>query len=254
MRALIVGAATGIGAAVVEKWKAKGFEVVALDIAKPAQVDQWLHVDLSEPSSIDEAVGQLSGTFDCLVSNAGLPPRDGMEEKILAVNFMGLVRCTTALLPMLNKGAAIVNTASRAGMAWRENIDQVKALMQVSNHDALRDFIAKEGIDPVRAYNLSKEALIVWSMAQTERLLELDLRMNTVSPAAVSTGILNDFASAFGDRMVKNVERVGRPGTADEIADVIVFLSSPESRWLKGVDITIDGGMTAVVQTENLGL
>ena len=254
MRALIVGAATGIGAAVVEKWKAKGFEVVALDIANPANVDQWLPVDLSEPSSIDEAVGQLSGTFDCLVSNAGLPPRDGLEEKILAVNFMGHVRCTTALLPKLNKGAAIVNTASRAGMAWRENIDQVKALMKVSNHDALRDFIAKEGIDPVRAYNLSKEALIVWSMAQTESLLELDLRMNTVSPAAVSTGILNDFASAFGDRMVKNVERVGRPGTVDEIADVIVFLSSSESRWLKGVDITIDGGMTAVVQTENLGL
>ncbi len=254
MRALIVGAATGIGAAVVEKWKAKGFEVVALDIANPANVDQWLPVDLSEPAAIDEAVRQLSGTFDCLVSNAGLPPRDGLEEKILAVNFMGLVRCTTALLPMLNKGAAIVNTASRAGMAWRENIDQVKALMHVSNHNALHDFIAKEGIDPVRAYNLSKEALIVWSMAQTERLLELDLRMNTVSPAAVSTGILNDFASAFGDRMVKNVERVGRPGTADEIADVIVFLSSPESRWLKGVDITIDGGMTAVVQTENLGL
>lgn len=254
MRALIIGAATGIGAAVVDKWKALGYEVVALDISKPSNADHWISIDLSDETSIEASINQLSGKFDCLVCNAGLPPRDGLEEKILAVNFMGLVKCTNLLLPFLNKNAAIVVTASRAGMAWRENLEQVKSLLAISDNAALREFILQHGINPVRAYNLSKEALIVWSMKQAEKLIALDLRMNTVSPAAVSTGILDDFATAFGDKMVKNVARAGRPGTADEIADVIVFLSSKQSAWLKGVDITIDGGMSAVVQSEMLGL
>ena len=58
-------------------------------------------------------------------------------------------------------------------------------------------FIADHSIDPIRAYDLSKEAVIVWTKANTERLFALGLRANTVSPAAVDTGILADFGTAF---------------------------------------------------------
>lgn len=60
MRALITGAATGIGASTVSKLKACGYEVVALDICEPADVDQWVFVDMSNTESIDAAVAQLS--------------------------------------------------------------------------------------------------------------------------------------------------------------------------------------------------
>jgi len=79
-----------------------------------------------------------------------------------------------------------------------------------------------------------------------------NLRMNSVSPAAVSTGILPDFAKAFGDRMTRNVARAGRPGLPEEIARVIVFLASGDSNWIKGQDIVIDGGMGSVIATEML--
>jgi len=254
MRAILTGAATGIGAATAAKLKLRGYEVVALDIAEPAGVDQWVQVDMSDVASIDAAVAQLNGGFDCLINNAGLPPRPDLQQKILAVNFIGMVHLTNAVLPSLNAGAAIVNTASRAGVAWRENIEQVKALFDVHDETALKQFIVDQNVDDIRAYNLSKEAVIAWGVAQTERLIALDLRMNSVSPAAVSTGILQDFAAAFGDKMARNVERVGRPGTAEEVADVIVYLCSAESHWLKGNDFTVDGGMSALAQAEQFAL
>jgi len=118
----------------------------------------------------------------------------------------------------------------------------------------LPEFISQRKIDPTRAYNLSKEALIVMTMADTERLLARGMRINSVSPAAVSTGILDDFYSAFGDRVVKNVARAGRPGEPDEVADVIVFLASEQSRWIKGQDIVIDGGMSAMALSDAMQL
>ena len=147
----------------------------------------------------------------------------------------------------------VVNTASRAGAMWRENLDEVKALMAL-NRDDLATFIADRNIDPTRAYNLSKEAVIVMTMARTEEMIGRGLRMNSASPAAVNTGILQDFAAAFGERMAKNVARAGRAGTPGEIADIIVFLASPESNWIKGQDICIDGGMSAMAGSDIMGL
>lgn len=254
MRAAMTGAATGIGAITAQKLKARGYEVVAFDISEPADVDQWVRVDMSDPDAIRQATAQVSGPFDCLINNAGLPPRAGLEKTILAVNFLGLVQMTNALVPMLVEGGSIVNTASRAGAAWRDNIDEVKALMALSGPADLDAFIESRRINHIRAYNLSKEAVIVWSMAQTERMIAARLRMNTVSPAAVSTGILGDFATAFGERMAVNIARVGRPGLPEEIANVIVFLASAESHWIKGSELTIDGGMAALATTDQLGL
>jgi NAD(P)-dependent dehydrogenase (short-subunit alcohol dehydrogenase family) len=254
MRAAITGAATGIGAITVQKLKARGYEVVAFDIAEPQNVDQWIKVDMSDPASISAATANLGGPFDCLINNAGLPPRPGLTETILAVNFLGLVQMTNALIPMLKPGASIVNTASRAGAAWRENIAQLKALFELAGTSGLAEFIATEQIDHIRAYNLSKEAVIAWGISQTERLIALDLRMNSVSPAAVSTGILDDFETAFGAMMAKNIARVGRPGLPEEVADAIVFLASDDSHWIKGVDLTIDGGMSALAACGQLDL
>lgn len=254
MRAAVTGAATGIGDMTAAKLRSRGYEVVAFDIAEPKNADRWIKTDMSDPSSIRTAVAQAEGQFDCLINNAGLPPRPGLEETILSVNFLGLVQLTNAMIPKLKKGGAIVNTASRAGAAWRENIAQVKAMCALGSPTDLADFVKTQAIDHIRAYNLSKEAVIAWGIAQTERLIAQDLRMNSVSPAAVSTKILDDFETAFGERMAKNIARVGRPGLPEEVADLIVFLASPDSAWLKGNDFTIDGGMSALALADQLGL
>ncbi|MEL6598763.1 MAG: SDR family oxidoreductase [Pseudomonadota bacterium] len=253
MNIALTGGATGIGAAVVEKLVALGHAVTAFDIREPDADVKWIRTDLSDPASIDAALAQAAGPFDALINNAGLPPREGLEEPILKVNYFGVRAMLDGMVGRLSHGAAIVNVASRAGAHWRENLEEVKALMALSPGD-LPAFIMERGIDPTRAYNLSKEAVIALTLAETERMLARGLRMNSVSPAAVSTGILDDFAAAFGDRMARNVARVGRPGLPAEVADVIVFLASPESAWVKGQDLVIDGGMSALALTDALSL
>ena len=253
MRVALTGGATGIGAEVAAKLKARGDHVTAFDIHEPADADIWIKTDLSDPASINAALAQAKGPFDALINNAGLPPREGLAELVLQVNFFGLRSFMDGMLNKLSTGSSIVNTASRAGAGWRENLDQVKALMALEV-GGLPGFLEAQNIDATRAYNLSKEALIVLTMAETQNMLARGLRMNSVSPAAVSTDILGDFKAAFGDKVAANIARVGRPGNAGEIADVIIFLASPDSSWIKGQDLVIDGGMSALAIAEALGL
>ena len=255
MRVAMTGAAHGIGAAAAAILKVRGADIVAFDIDEPGDgVDRWIAVDMSDPNAISAAAAAVDGPFDVLINCAGLPPRAGLEAKILAVNAFGLIAMTKALLPKLAPGASIVSVASKAGALWRENIDQVKALLVLPGVDALPDFVAAQGIDPVRAYDLSKETVIAWSMGQVEALIARDIRINTVSPAAVETRILDDFVNAFGDRATKMMARTRRSGTPEEVGKVIASLAGPQSSWIKGADIPVDGGTTALVAADALGL
>ena len=255
MRIALTGAATGIGAATAARFKSGNAEIIAFDIAEPRDnVDRWIAFDLSKPATVTQAADAAGGPFDALINVAGLPPRAGLERAILAVNYFGLVAFTEAMLTKLAPGAAIVNVASKAGARWAENIDQVTALMSLGGPEELPGFIEAHGIDHVGAYDLSKQAVIVWSMAQCERLMALGMRMNTVSPAAITTEILDDFIAAFGERATAAIARVGRAGTPEEVADVIFFLAGPDSRWVKGIDIAVDGGTNAMAETDALAL
>lgn len=256
MRVALTGGSSGIGAAVAARLKRDGHHVTAFDFNEPKEnIDAWIELDLSDASSIAAAAAdeKIAGQkFDVLINNAGLPPREGNAEPVLQVNYFGLKTFMDLMLDRIVPGGAIVNTASRAGSMWRDNIEQVKALMALGSVDGLGDFIAAQDINHVRAYNLSKEAVIVLTQVMTEDLLKRDLRINSVSPAAVSTGILDDFVTAFGERVGKAVARAGRAGQPDEIADVICFLASHDSRWIKGQDIVIDGGISAFVTSDSL--
>jgi len=254
MRVALTGGATGIGSEVAKLLTQAGHTVHAFDINQPQEgIDRWIQTDMSDNASIKAAIDAAEGPYDALINNAGLPPRDGLEEKILRVNFFGLRFFLKGMLNKLVNGASIVNTASRAGQMWKEHLEEVKALLALDEAE-LADFIKKRSIDPTRAYNLSKEALIVMTIADTEQLNARGLRMNTVSPAAVDTGILQDFHAAFGELVAKNVARVGRPGKPEEVAEVIVFLASEQSRWVKGQDLVIDGGMSAMLMSDALEL
>ena len=245
MRVLITGAAHGIGAASAARLLAMGAKIVAVDLAEPALACDWHRADLSDPASIDALA--LTGGFDALVNAAGLPPRAGAQEAVLAVNYHGLVRLTEAALPLMPKGAAIVSLASKAGARWREHIAQVQRFTALSRGE-IADFVAMEGIDPVRAYDLSKEAVIYWTKSNTARLLAMGLRANTISPAAIATRILPDFEAAFGDRAARGIALSGRAGTPDEVAEAVAFLASPASAWVRGVNLEVDGGLAAQLE------
>ncbi|MEX0337514.1 MAG: SDR family oxidoreductase [Arenibacterium sp.] len=251
----ITGVSNGIGKALAAIVKGARHRVVGLDIAPPVDsVDQFIPLDLSDPTSIATACTAMNEPLHGLCNSAGLPPRDGLEARILEVNFFGTRALTKALEPQLTEGASVVNLASRAGHRWRENLDQVKRLARLDPAADLAEFLADEKIDPVRAYDLSKEAVILWTMASSEAYLNRNQRINSISPGAVDTGILQDFETAFGQRMTQNVARAGRTGTPEEIAQLAAFLLSPQSSWIKGIDVSIDGGMSAFNLSDALAL
>ena len=92
-------------------------------------MDRFYKVDLSDPAAIETVLASVEGRFDALLNIAGVPPRPGNEVLVLSVNFIGLRAFTLGLMEKLNDSSSIVSMSSRAGMAWRDNIDQVKALM-----------------------------------------------------------------------------------------------------------------------------
>jgi NAD(P)-dependent dehydrogenase (short-subunit alcohol dehydrogenase family) len=254
-RIAVTGVASGIGAALAALLSAEGHEVWGFDIQETSKnVARFIPLDLCDPASIDAAASAVDRPLDGLCNNAGLPPREGLEATLLQVNFLGTRQFTQALSPHLAPGSSVVNMASRAGAGWRDNLDQVLRLGALTDAGDIAGFIAAEGIDATRAYNLSKEAVIAWTAALTEEMIGRDIRVNSISPGAVATGILDDFARAFGERMVRNVERAGRAGTPQEIAGVAAFLMSPDAAWIKGIDIPVDGGMGGFNMADLLGL
>ena len=249
---VVTGAASGIGAALAGVLKAADHRVIGLDIADdPGNLDQFIKVDLDDPASIRDALAAIDEPVAGLCNSAGLPPRSGLEAKILSVNFYGTRAFTDGVKNRMSQGGAVVNLASRAGHRWPDNVDQVKRLAASTDPTA---FVEQEKIDPVRAYDLSKEAVILWTMASSEAYSNQGLRINSISPGAVDTAIMADFETAFGARMSKNVARAGRAGTAREIAELAAFLLSPKSGWIKGTDISIDGGMSAFNGSDAMGL
>lgn len=251
----ITGVSNGIGRELAKILKAGGHKVIGLDIVPSHElVDQFIELDLSNSSSIEAACGEISDPLDGICNSAGLPPRSGLEAKILCVNFLGTRKFTNRLYGKLHEGASVVNMASRAGHGWPQGIDQVKRLTELGLDADIQKFITDEKINHVRAYDLSKEAVILWTMACSEKYLNRNLRINSISPGAVETRILNDFEAAFGERMTKNVQRAGRAGSPSEIAQLAAFLLCEKSGWIKGSDISIDGGMSAFTMSDKLAL
>ena len=251
----VTGVARGIGAKLAAKLKSQGHTVIGFDVHELTEnVDHFVRLDLNDESTIAAAAAETPCMLDGLCNNAGVPPRSGTEDVILQVNFLGTRAFTAAMLAYLKPGASIVNLASRAGHGWPDNINQVKRLAQLTHSSQIAPFVAVEQIDATRCYNLSKEAIILWSAAIVEDFVDRGLRVNSLSPGGVATGILDDFKRAFGDDMSRNIERARRPGKPEEIAEIAAFVLSPASNWLKGADIAIDGGIGAFNMSETLGL
>ena len=244
MRLALTGGATGIGAATVARLRADGHEVVVFDIQQPQGDERWIQLDLMDQGSMDAALQAADGQFDGLVSIAGIPPRDDNAVPCLTINTLATCAFIEGFIPKLNKGAAVVSVASRAGMAWQTNLDQLDDLL-AQTPDGLADWCAKNEVDATKAYVLSKQAVIYWHQRAVTPHIGKH-RFVTVSPSAVSTGILDDFVKAFGPMVAANLARVGRSGTPEEVAELINFAMSPAASWINGVDLVTDGGMGAM--------
>lgn len=250
-RVVITGCATGMGAAAAKLLCDLGAEVHALDV-KPvgAPVKQYLETDLSKRESIDAAVGQIPGEVDALFNCAGLPGPPFSNLDTTLVNFVGLRHLTEALLPRIPSGGAVAHITSVAGMGYRKNLENVTALLDTPGFDEGRAWL-EANPEANMGYLFSKQCIIAYTKRQAGPLAEREVRMNCISPAPTDTPMMKDFLSAIPKEFMDEHFRapVGRNATSEEMAEPLVFLNSRAARFISGVNLFIDHGYEAQVDS-----
>ena len=244
---IVTGVASGIGEATCAGLRSAGARVIGVDLEITNITDEQFQVDLANPNSIDRLVSCLPEGTDGLANIAGVPPTRSADQ-VLKVNLYGLRRLTNSLVPKLADGASIVNIASLAGTGWPDAIEQVRRTIALDFDDDIQEFCSREGLyadTSGRAYFLSKEALVVWTMQNRWTWRERGINMNCVSPGPVETPILGDFIDTFGDRFTKNMKVMDRIGTPADIVPIIMFALSDAAKWCRGANFAVDGGVSS---------
>jgi NAD(P)-dependent dehydrogenase (short-subunit alcohol dehydrogenase family) len=248
-RYVVTGAASGIGHAVAEQLVAAGAEVYSLDRNTPtAAVTRHIEVDLSNPRSIDAAVEQLDGQFDGLVNVAGVPGT-APPDVVVAVNTLALRQLTESMFERLKPGGTVTIVSSTAGFGWPARLPVISELLATNSFEEGAAWF-KAHPQQGNPYNFSKEVTTVYAMSMGLMAAQNGFRINAVLPGPVQTPILADFEDTMGKATLDGLKALlGRHATPDDIASVIVFLTSDAARWINGHALAVDGGATGAVLT-----
>ena len=244
---VVTGSSSGIGADTARLLRMQGARVIGVDRNDPMlTLDGFVKADLSNPEGIDAAVLQLPAKIDVLCNIAGVPGTSPVDL-VGRVNFLGLRHLVARVSERMSEGASVVNISSILGAEWPQRLDAHRALAATSNYEDGMAWLAKNLVPQETCYQYFKEALIVWTYTQSQKLfLERGIRMNCVAPGPVFTPILGDFVQMLGqERVEKDAHRMKRPAFSDEVAPVIAFLCSDASRWISGVNLPVDGGLAS---------
>ncbi len=244
---VVTGVSSGIGGESARLLRERGARVVGIDRNEPTiSLDGFVQADLSRTEAIDEAVRALPERIDALANVAGVPGT-APADLVARVNYLGLRHLTQAVLGRMPQGGSIVNVASILGAEWPARLEAHKALAATRSFEAGLEHLARHPVAQDSCYQYFKEALIVWTFTQSQPwFLRHGVRMNCVAPGPVMTPILGDFVTMLGqERVSKDAHRMKRPALADEIAPVIAFLCSEDSRWVSGINLPVDGGLAS---------
>jgi NAD(P)-dependent dehydrogenase (short-subunit alcohol dehydrogenase family) len=242
-KVVVVGAGSGIGAALTVHFHNRGDHVLAVDVrAHETPVSEYAQCDLRDADSIRELLDQIGSGWDMLAHVAGIPGTAPAPD-VLKVNYLGMRLMTEGMLPLLRQGGSVVAVASTAALGWEQRVDIISGLLDATDAKAVEQWQA--GQDPAfPVYTTSKQAVILYAKRLAgQALAKYGVRINTVSPGPVETPILTDFEQAMGKDVLDMVRStVGRHGTVDDIVPVIAFLGSSDAQWINGQDIQVDAG------------
>ncbi|SOX56029.1 3-alpha-hydroxysteroid dehydrogenase, partial [Mycobacterium ahvazicum] len=243
-RAVVTGCASGIGEHVVRQLSELGAEVVGLDKWRPSfELNEFHEVDLADPESIDGAVAGIAGRVDALFNVAGVSSGIGNPALVATINFLGTRQVTEALVPRMVAGSSIVSVSSLAAAAYREHAAAVAPLLNTAT--------MQEGIDWCDAnpdvvgngYQLSKEAIIFYTMRSAAPLGARGIRINCSGPGVTETPILDQLRTAYGQGFLDDIPKpLGRVSDPAEQAAVLLFLNSGAASYITGQIIWVDGG------------
>lgn len=230
--AIVTGGSSGIGAAIVERFRLEGATVVVLDLTEGAD----LRCDVTDHDAVDEAFDTVvarHGRLDVLVNSAGVAhvgtvasTTDDDLDRVYAVNVKGVFHCLRAAVRVMAPGSAILNLASIASVV---------------------------GIPDRFAYSMSKGAVLAMTQSIATDYVDGGIRCNAISPARVHTPFVDRFiAESYPGREAEMfatlaaTQPIGRMAEPGEIAAFAVYLCSDEAAFVTGSNHLIDGGFTGI--------
>jgi NAD(P)-dependent dehydrogenase (short-subunit alcohol dehydrogenase family) len=239
-RALVVGGATGMGAATVDVLLAAGAEVVAMDRAEISATGvKAIRVDLADQASIDVAVDECGGPVHALFCCAGVADGTAGIERI---NFIGHRHLIDRALAggMLPRGAAIGMISSAAGLGWQANLPLLQEFLEVKDFDGAVRWVEAHG---KADYLWSKQAINAFVAREAFGLLQRGIRINAIMPGPTDTPLAQanaDMWLGFGSdyRAEVGIE----PSTPLEQAYPLVFLCSDAAVAVTGITAITDAG------------
>jgi NAD(P)-dependent dehydrogenase (short-subunit alcohol dehydrogenase family) len=252
-RVVITGAATGVGAALLDLLAEVGApDVTVLDLKIPTGPHaRFIETNLGDQAAVTSAIAAIDGPVDVLFNNAGVaatqPP-----TVVLAVNYLALRALSEGLLDQIPAGGAIVNTASIAGGQWPTHIDDINELLDIGEWEKSLEWVeahtAGVAADP---YSFSKEVVRVWGMRHSRATMAKGVRTNSVCPAPVDTPLLTDFRATMTDKLIdwSISQASGKVMTPREVAMPLAFLGSDAAAYVNGHDLVADGGFNAAMTT-----
>jgi 3-oxoacyl-[acyl-carrier protein] reductase len=238
--ALVTGGSRGIGAAIAKRLAADGARV-AITYTKDADaassvvraIEQAggkalaIKADAADAAAVHGAVEKTVATLgrlDVLVNNAGTAIPKKFEEttleeldRVIDINLRGTFVATQAALKHMNNGGRIIMIGSCVG-----------------------ERMMTPGLVP---YSATKGAVKMFTQGLSREVGDRGITVNNVQPGPIDT----DLNPAAGDWAVpqKAVTALGRFGTVDEVAALVAFVASPESSYITGANLTVDGGTNA---------
>ena len=239
-RALVVGGATGMGAATAQLVQDAGAEVVVMDFAEvnlPGA--KAIHVNLAEKASIDKAVDECGGPVHALFSCAGVADGTPGIDKINFIGHRHLIDRMTAG-GMVPRGSAIGFISSAAGLGWEANLDELKEYLATPDFESAEAWVAEHN---KADYLSTKQAICAYVALQAYPMLKQGIRINAICPGPTDTPLARANADQWLGFGADYREETGvAASTPLEQAYPLVFLCSDAAAAVSGITMITDVG------------
>jgi NAD(P)-dependent dehydrogenase (short-subunit alcohol dehydrogenase family) len=240
-RALVVGGATGMGAATAEAVAELGGEVIVMDVAEiNYPVKQAVRIDLTRRDSVDTALAQVEGQIDALFCCAGVA--DGTPN-LMSINFIAQRHLVERLVEQdsLPAGSAIAMISSVAGLGWQQDLATIQEMLATPDWDSALAWTADH--PDLDNYVFSKKVMNTYVAQQALPLLRRGIRINAIEPGPTDTPLARANADLWlGYAADYNKSAGVETLTPADMANTLAFLCSDAASGMNGVSFLVDRG------------